>query len=243
VASLGAGAVLGILHVEATFWLILAAMMLSAAVSFVLPLAPPVEQGHEEAARGGARPLREVLANRALLALMAGSGLTVAAHAMLYSFGSIAWHDLGFSSFQIGGFWAIGLAAEIGVLLASAPLLRRLGPHGLLVLAAAAAMVRWSLFPLQPGLLGYALLQAFHGLTFGANALGIQNLIARAVPERMTASAQGIFAMFVGLLLAAATALAGPLYAGFGLNAFLFMVPVAGTGLALLLVFRRAAGA
>ncbi len=241
IANVGAGAVLGILHAEAAFWLILIAMALSAGAAFALPAAPPVERAHHDADVSGQRPLRALLGDRAFLALMAASALSVASHAMLNSFGSIQWHRLGFSSFQIGGFWAIGLVAEVLVFLSSRPLLRRLGPHGLLMLGAAAGVVRWSLFPLEPGLIGTVLLQSFHGLTFGANALGIQNLIARAIPEQMTASAQGIYAMFVGLLLAAVTALAGPLYAGFGINGFLFMVPVSGTSLAILMLFRRAA--
>ncbi len=242
VANLGAGAVLGLLHAEATFWLILAAMGLSAAGSFALPVAPPAERPRDDAEKPDNRPSRAVLGNRAFLGLMAASGLTQASHAMLNSFGSITWHGLGFSAFQIGGLWAIGLAAEVAVLLWSGRVLRHLGAYGLLALGAAAGILRWSLFPLAPGFLGYALLQGLHGLTFGANTFGTQHLIARIVPERMTASAQGIYAMFVGLLLAATTALAGPLYAGFGIDAFLFMVPVAGASLAMFLVFRHAAG-
>jgi MFS transporter, PPP family, 3-phenylpropionic acid transporter len=241
VANLAAGAVLGLLHAGATFWLILTAMVLSAAASFALPVTPPAERARDDAEKPDNRPSREVLGNRAFLALMAASGLIQASHAMLYSFGSIAWHRLGFSALQIGGLWSTALAAEVAVLLLSGRVLRHVGAQGLLILAAAAAVLRWSLFPLEPGFLGYALLQALHGLTFGANTFGAQYLIARVVPERMTASAQGIYAMFAGILLAATTVLAGPLYAGFGIEGFLFMVPVAGAGLALSLAFRQAA--
>ena len=241
VANLGAGAVLGFLNAEATFWLILFATALSAIGSFALPMTPPAERARDDAEKPDGLPSRAVLGNRAFLALMAASGLTTASHAMLNGFGSIEWHRLGFSSFQIGGLWAIGLVAEVAVFLWSRRVLRHLGPYGLLVLGAAAGMVRWSLFPLEPGFLGYALLQSLHGLTFGANALGTQHLIARIVPERMTASAQGIYAMFAGVLLAATTALTGPLYAGFGIDAFLFMVPVAGASLVMFLLFRQSA--
>ncbi len=246
VANLGAGAILGFFPAEAAFWLILLALALAAAGSFALPEASTEPAGSAKEEQGGPpakreeRPLRALLANRALLAMMAGSGLTMASHAMLNSFGSIAWHRLGFSSFQIGSLWAMGLVAEASVLLWSGRILRVVGPRGLLVVGAAAAIVRWSLFPLEPGFLGSMVLQSFHGLTFGCNTLGIQHLIARAVPERTTASAQGFYAMFVGILLAATTALAGPLYAGFGIAGFLAMVPVAGVGLTLFLVFRNA---
>jgi PPP family 3-phenylpropionic acid transporter len=238
IANVGAGAMLGLLDAEAVFWLILLAMTLSATASFVLPVTDPAERALDDAARPDKRPSREVLGNFAFLAVMVACSLNPASQAMLNGFGSIEWHRLGFSSFQTGLFWAIGLICEVAIFLWSAPLLRRFGAQGLLMIGAGAAMVRWALFPLEPGFAGYALIQAMHGLTFGANALGTQHLIAQAIPERMTASAQGIYAMIMGVLVAVATSLSGPLYQRFGINAFLFMVPVAGLGLLLLIIFR-----
>jgi PPP family 3-phenylpropionic acid transporter len=238
VANVGSGALLGILHPEGTFWLILLAMGLSAAASFALPVTSPAERAADDAVRKDPRPSREVLGNYAFLALMVACALNPASQAMLNSFGSIEWHRLGFTSFQTGILWATGLVCEVAVFMWSGWLLRRLGVYGLLMLGAFAAVVRWSLFPLQPAFAGYALLQAMHGLTFGANALGTQHLIARLVPERMTASAQGIYAMIMGVLLALTTAASGPLYQNFGAAAFLFMVPIAGIGLLLFIVFR-----
>lgn len=242
VANMGAGAALGFLHAEATFWLILFAMIVASACSVVLPTTP-LDRPPEASVAADNQPAWTVLGNRTFLLLMAASGLTQASHAMLNSFGSIEWQRLGFSSPAIGALWVTGLIAEAMVFLWSGRVFRRLSPHGLLVLGAAAGVVRWALFPLQPGFLGYALLQSLHGLTFGANTLGTQQLIARIVPERMTASAQGIYAMFVGLVTAATTALSGPLYASFGINGFLFMVPVAAVSLVMFLAFRPPAQA
>ena len=97
--------------------------------------------------------------------------------------------------------------------------MRRIGPFGFLALGGVAAIVRWLLFPLEPGFVGYAALQGLHAFTFGAVYIGNQHAIARAVPEEVTASAQGIFAMVVGLFMAIATLAAGPLYENFGGNA------------------------
>ena len=119
----------------------------------------------------------------------------------------------------------------------------RLPPPRLLIIGAVASIVRWSLFPLEFGYWGYVVLQAMHGLTFGANALGTQHLIAEIVPERMTASAQGIYSMFLGLLLATTTSLTGPIYGAFGINGFFFMVPFAAASLLICLAFRRYAAA
>jgi PPP family 3-phenylpropionic acid transporter len=118
-------------------------------------------------------------------------------------------------------------------------LVRRTGPFGLLVAGGVGAMVRWSLFPFNPGFLGFAVLQGFHGLTFGATYVGTQHVIARMVPDRLTASAQGLYVMVSGVMLAIATMAAGPLYERFGIHAFWFMIPIAAAGLILLAAFRR----
>jgi PPP family 3-phenylpropionic acid transporter len=94
----------------------------------------------------------------------------------------------------------------------------------LLVIGAIAAMLRWGLFAFDLGFAGFAALQALHCLTFGAAYLGNQHLIARTVPEEMTASAQAIFRMIQGVSLAATTAVAGPLFEAFGQQAFFAMV-------------------
>ena len=160
---------------------------------------------------------------------------------MLYSFGSIEWRSLGYSSFQIGAFWAFSLACEITLFTFARPLVARFGAHGLLLIGAGATILRWVLFPLVPplGFFGFAFTMALHGLTFGATYLGAQQTIARMVPEKMTASAQGIFAMIGGLLMAASTSLAGPIYHGLGIHGFYLMAPVAGLGFAMLVAVRR----
>jgi PPP family 3-phenylpropionic acid transporter len=153
---------------------------------------------------------------------------------MLYSFGSISWQRMGFSSVDIGTFWAMSIVFEITVFSFSGALVRSVGPFALLVIGAAAAAIRWSLFPLEVGFVGYAALQALHCLTFAGAYLGNQHLIARAVPEELTASAQAIFRMIQGISLAVATAAAGPLYRSFGLDAFFAMVVPAVVALAIL---------
>jgi PPP family 3-phenylpropionic acid transporter len=120
---------------------------------------------------------------------------------------------------------------------------RWFGAHNLLLIGAGATICRWILFPLVPplGFAGFAFTMALHGLTFGATYLGAQQTIARMIPERMTASAQGIFAMATGIAMAIGTSLAGPIYHAFGINGFFVMAPVAGLSfLTLLLVRRRA---
>src|SRR5690606_25013765 len=156
-----------------------------------------------------------------------------------YSFGSIEWAARGYSPFQIGVFWAMGIVCEVSMFIFSTVLVRRVGALGLIVAGGVGAIVRWSLFPLDPGFVGFAVLQGFHGLTFGATYIGTQYVIARMVPEQHTASAQGIYVMVSGVLLAVVTMAAGPLYQAYGIAAFWFMIPVAVAGLVALLAFRR----
>lgn len=239
VANIGAGAVLGFLDAEATFWLVLLAMSLAASVAFALPPAPEADKAQAAAAKPDTRSRREVLGNRAFLFVMVACGLTPASQAMLNGFGSIEWQRLGFSGFEIGTFWAIGLGCEIALFIFSAPALRRFGANGLLMIGAGASIVRWGLFPMEFGYWGYAFLQALHGLTFGANALGAQHFIVKVVPDRMTASAQGIYSMFLGLLLSITTVLTGPIYAAYGINGFFFMIPFAAASLLISLAFHK----
>lgn len=238
VTNLGSGALLGFFHVEAIFWFIAAAFFASAVVSFGLPVTPPAVRALDDKTRPEPRPARAVLGHPGFLALILVGALIQASHAVLYSFGSINWGTLGFTGFDIGTFWAISLAAEILLFTFSGTVLRAIGPLGLLVLGALAAIVRWFFFAEDPGFFGFAALQALHGLTFGATYLGNQHAIARTVPEEMTASAQGLFGMVTGLLMAGTTFLAGPLYASFGADAFLVMIVPPALALLILVAYR-----
>ena len=79
----------------------------------------------------------------------------------------------------------------------------RLAPLRLLRLGGACApIVRWLCFPLEPGFVGYLALQGLHAFSFGAVYLANQHAIARVVPDEVIASAQGVLAMVMGLLMA-----------------------------------------
>lgn len=240
-ANLAAGALLGWFQAEAIYFVILFAMATSVIVSFILPVTPPALRALDDAVRPDRRPSREVLGNVAFIALLAAASLVLASHAMLYSFGSIEWTRLGYSGLDIGAFWAFSLACEITLFAFAKNLLGRMSAYSLLLIGAVATILRWTLFPFVPplGFAGFALLQCLHGLTFGATYLGTQQMMARLIPDRMTASAQGIFAMAAGGLQAAATSVSGPIYEAFGINGFLLMVPVAVTGLVMLIAIRR----
>ncbi len=240
VANLAAGALLTLTKADVIFWLTLGALSFSTIVAFWLPVTPPALRALDDTARPRTAPMRLIFAKPVFLILFVVGGLTQASHAVFYSFGSLYWQRLGFHGVDIGIFWAISIACEVTLFMFSGAAVRLAGPLGLLALGAVAAMVRWSLFSLEPGFLGFAALQTLHGLTFAATYLGNQHAIARAVPEEATASAQGLFAMVVGLLMAGATFLAGPLYESLGSEAFLVMTIPPALALVLLGIYRVA---
>ena len=241
VANLGSGALLGLFNgnSDAIFWSIAAALAGAAVVSFALPKTPPAIRALDDASRRDTRPSLAVLADLGLLAVLLASGFAQGSQAMLNSFASIHWQQLQFSGIQIGSLWAIGIVSEVSVFMWSRVVIRRTGPYALLVAGIIASMVRWTAFPFATDFLEFAILQALHGLTFAAVYAGSQSLIARIVPERSTASVQGIFAMISQGLLAAFTGLAGPIYQAVGVDGFFAMVPVAALALVIALAGRR----
>jgi PPP family 3-phenylpropionic acid transporter len=238
VANLGSGAILSWLDAGAIYWFMLASLAIASAVAFAMPTTPPAVRALDDRVRPQARSPRMLLIRPGFLAFLLVGALIQASHAVLYSFGSIHWQQLRFSGFDIGIFWAVGVACEILVFSQSRMAIRIFGPFGILAFGALAAILRWAAYATDPGFLGFAVLQGLHGLTFGGTYLGTQHAIARLIPEELTASAQALYAMVAGLLLSAATFLAGPLYQALGSYAYLVMIAFPAAALLILAVYR-----
>lgn len=170
-----------------------------------------------------------------LAGTIAGAALVQASHAAFYGFGTLHWQALGMSGATMGGLWALGVLSEI-VLFAFLGYRMR-GPAsaaGLLVLAAAIAMLRWSCMSQDPGVAALVLLQLTHGMTFGAVHLGSIFLLARLAPGGMQARAQAWLAGGWAGVMAVLTTLSGRLYESWGEQIYLVMVAAAAAGLLLL---------
>jgi PPP family 3-phenylpropionic acid transporter len=181
----------------------------------------------------------KLMANSRFMLVTAGCGLVQATHAMIYGFGSIHWEALGYSGNVIGLFWAIGVFAEIVLFQFSAQILRRISPLQLAIIGGVACVIRWTLFPVEPGLAGFIGLQALHGLSFGATHLGLMHFYNGAVPEERMGSAQAAGFVTGAIAMGAFGLASGPLYEAFGVNAFLAMAVAGAAGLALLLMAGR----
>jgi PPP family 3-phenylpropionic acid transporter len=84
-------------------------------------------------------------------------------------------------------------------------------------------------------------LQCLHALSFGASHLGALGFIARTIPPKLGATAQGYLAVALGLAMAASMALAGVLYTRWGGLAYGAMALLAAAGGVCALAARRLA--
>ncbi|MBO6635251.1 MFS transporter [Parvibaculum sp.] len=169
------------------------------------------------------------------------ASLTQATHAVYYAFGSLAWQRQGYSDTVIGLLWATGVIAEIVLFYISGPLMARLGAVRLVMLAAIAAVIRWTVTALNPPVALLFLMQGLHAFTFGAAHLGAVQFVTQAAPPRLAATAQSLYAaMASGVIMGLVTIGVGPIYGELGPKAY-FVMAAAGAvafGGALLVAMR-----
>ena len=185
--------------------------------------------------RGGgappAAPIMSVLRERQFRLMVYATTAIHGAHAVFYGFSTLHWLSAGLSEWVIGLLWAGGVVAEVILFACNAPLVRRIGPVGLLGAGAVAGVVRWAVLALTTEVWALALAQCLHAFTFGAMHLGAMVFIARTVPAGSSNTAQALFAATTnGLGLGAGLLLAGVLYAAWGSQAYLVCASVSGLG-------------
>ncbi len=162
-----------------------------------------------------------LLAHPVFLTFAVAASLGQASHAVYYAYGTLAWLNQGVSAGVIGLLWATGVLAEIALMLGPGRrLVERIGPARALMAAGAAGVVRWPLMSLAPPEALLWPVQCLHALTFAVGHLGAIAFVAAAVPPRLQASAQGLFAGGLGgAAFALATLAAGRISAAAGPSA------------------------
>jgi PPP family 3-phenylpropionic acid transporter len=183
------------------------------------------------------------LLNPWFLLVVGGIGILHGSHGLLYAFVSIYWKALGIGETAVGLLWAWAIVAEVGAFMTFTKIFGAAPANRVLVLAGVAAVVRWLAFPLiEPlglGIAGFVALQTMHALSTGLILIGLQKLIAETVDEARTGAAQGVAFFAIGLSMAVVTAVCGPLYDRFGVDAFYAMALTALLGLGLILLAGR----
>jgi PPP family 3-phenylpropionic acid transporter len=113
-------------------------------------------------------PLRQVLKQPVVLAMLAICFLVQASHGPYYAFFSLYLGDYGYSTTVIGQLWALGVIAEIGVFLLMPKLLPRYGARKLLLYAVGLTAVRWLLTAgFADNITVITLAQTLHAASFG----------------------------------------------------------------------------
>jgi PPP family 3-phenylpropionic acid transporter len=156
--------------------------------------------------------------------LLLVSALVLGSHAMHDAFAVIRWTAAGVTPAMASALWSESVAAEVIVFFLAGPwLVQRLGPPGVVALAAMAGAVRWVVAASTTNLTALALVQPLHGLTFAALHLACMRLIAGMAPHGLAATAQAMYALGAGATTALLTLASGRLYATLGAQGFLVM--------------------
>lgn len=207
VAVQGVGLLLDALPLISIPWTCLGLLGGALLITMGLPESEPVAVDH------GSGGLREVLAQPAVIALLAAGFMMSVAHAPLYTFLSIHLVDVGYGKAAIGGLWSLGVMAEI-VVFAFMPRLMGMGSlRNILLLCFALAALRFFMIGWMaawPAAIVAA--QFLHGATFGAHHAASITALNRWFPPRHQATAQSLY----GSICYGAGGVVGGLFAGYG---------------------------
>lgn len=214
--------------------MVLAATALLAAGALALPERPG-------AGAAPPAPILGLLGERRFRLMVLATTAISGSHAVFYGFSTLHWIGAGIAEWIVGLLWAGGVVAEVVLFSCAAPAVRRLGPVGLIGLAAAAGAVRWAVLATTTELWALALAQCLHAFTFGAMHLGAMAFIARTVPAASANTAQSLFsALTGGVGLGAGLLAAGALYAAWGADAYWACAALSAAGGCAALILWRA---
>ena len=230
-ATVGGGYLLQRSGSEAVYGAILAAAVVTAMAGLILPASPRAQTAPQALApRGGA--MVSLLRDPVFRTFMIAGGALQVSHAVFYGFGTLDWRAKGLDDTAIGMLWATGVVAEIVLFALGRRLAERVGVVRLLLVAGAAAVLRWTATPFVVDFVPLLAVQALHALTFGATHLAAMMFIQRRVPAAATSSAQALYAALpIGLGMGLAMMAAGMLYERVAGLAYLAMIALAGLSL------------
>lgn len=174
------------------------------------------------------------------------AALVQASHGAYYAFSSVIWVSQGISGSGVGTLWAIGVVAEIALLLLSARLLRGLSPLALLWMGGIGAIIRWTAAGFTMPVIAAGSFQTLHAASFALTHLATMRFLQQALEEERLPLAYAVNgALIFGPILALSSFVAGVAYdalASGGVEAqsriYWIMVVAAAGGLAVAAVAR-----
>ena len=157
-----------------------------------LAVPEPRDTGGDPASGPG---LGRLLRRPEILAFLFACLAMQASHGAYYGFYSIYLQEHGYAKTLIGGLWALGVIAEVGLFLVMQSILRAWGARRVLILSLSLAVVRWLLIGGFPGLLAVLVpAQLLHAATFGAYRAAAIHLVHHYFPGRVQGRGQALYA-------------------------------------------------
>ncbi len=211
---------------DVVLWMVLGALGLVVAAAAAMPDAMvPAGVPRRRA------PLAGLLRDPGFLGFLLCASLLQASHSVYYGVATLHWRAAGYSATTIGALWAEGVVAEVALFAFSGAAVARLGPRGLLLLAAAAGMVRWTVLGMSTELPALVAVQFLHAFTFGATHLATMHFIARNVAPEVAATAQSLYSSTaMGAVMGLVMMSTGWLYESFAGAAFYAMAALSLAG-------------
>lgn len=207
-SNAAAGWAIAVAGIKALPLMVATLLLAPALVAFLLPADRKLAAA--DAAAGGR--WRDLFGDRPLMMGMIAASLIMGSHGVLTSFGAIQWEAQGISTTVIGLLQALAVAAEILAFWFGAKLLGPRDPRFLICAGALAAALRWAIMATSPGLPVLIVGQLLNGITATGTILGMMLMIAHRVPTHLSATAQGLYAVLLGAVLAVATMGSGLLW-------------------------------
>jgi MFS transporter, PPP family, 3-phenylpropionic acid transporter len=219
--SLAAAAAVQRFSGDSVLAVLVAAYLISGVIAFLSPRVPSPPAAAEKFG------LKKAFADPTLRRALIAGTLTLGAHGIFYTFGTLYWQSKGFSSSLIGALWAYSVAVEVSLFAVVRRLLPHWGARRFILWGAVGGLVRWSLFPFATLPVAAFAVQTLHGATFGMTHLGIMMAIGAVSTPGHTARLQAAYQFCHGLTMAIAMAAAGPLFRFSPTGAFLAAAAVA----------------
>ncbi len=140
------------------------------------------------------QPIRQIVLQPRMLALLGACFLMSVAHGPYYTFFSIYLVEHGYTKSVVGWLWAIGVVCEIGVFFLMPMLARRFGYTRILLFSFGSAIVRFMLIGWGVDFIALLLIaQVLHAATFGAYHAASVGLIHEFFQGRHQSRGQAMF--------------------------------------------------
>lgn len=236
-ANVCAGAMIGKYSADVIPWFTAALL----AVPILPILLLPADRTLGSPQKAEPKEWRKVLTNAPVMGAMVATALVGSSHVIITVFGAIQYSKMGFSGTTIGILIAMSIVSEILVLFVAQKLLGARSPLWLVVIGGVVATARWLVMTTEPGLISLALWSLTSGISGMGAITGLMLFIAQRIEGRLMSTAQGINAVVLGALGAAATFGSGYAWKAMNFQSYYLaaLVAAVGTAMTFFAILRR----